>query len=156
MKKILIAAATLTVLIIPAAAQDQSSGMHGNQGDLSILPDGCRSALQGMDMFTMMGGMDMSQMMAGMSGMEMDEAQTAYMDAMMRMQAPMMAAHMIKDPDLAFNCGMIAHHSGAIDMAKVVLRHGKDDESKAMAREIIEAQEREIKEMSSWVAEHTQ
>lgn len=154
MYKILIAATALAALTIPAVAQDQSSGMQANPGDLSVLPEGCRAALQGMDMSKMMGGMDMSQMMAGMSGMEMDEAQTAYMEAMMRMHAPMMAAHMIKDPDLAFNCGMIAHHTGAIDMAKVVLEHGDDDESKMMAQEIIQAQEKEIKEMSDWIAEH--
>jgi uncharacterized protein (DUF305 family) len=151
MHKILIAAAALAVLAAPAAAQDQKAGMHADTGDLSILPEGCRAALQGMDMSQMMGGMDMSQMM---SGMPMDEAQKAYMEAMVRMHGPMMAAHMIKDPDLAFNCGMIAHHTGAIDMAKVVLDHGKDDETKAMASKIIEAQEKEIKEMSDWVAEY--
>jgi len=154
MRTILAAAAILASVALPAAAQDQKPAMHGGMADLSILPEGCRAALQGMDMSKMMGGMDMSSMMGGMSGMEMDDAQKAYMDAMVRMHGPMMASHMIKDPDLAFNCGMIAHHTGAIDMAKVVLDHGKDEESKAMARKIIEAQEKEIKEMSDWVAEH--
>lgn len=149
MRTILVAAA-LAAFAIPAAAQDKMTGL----ADLSILPEGCRAALQGMDMSKMMGGMDMASMMGGMSGMEMDGAQKAYMDAMVRMHGPMMAAHMIKDPDLAFNCGMIAHHAGAIDMAKVVLDFGKDDASKAMARKIIEAQEKEIKEMSDWVAAH--
>jgi len=145
MRKILAAAAVVTAFTLPAAAEDQKASMHGGMADLSILPEGCRAALQ---------GMDMSSMMGGMSGMQMDDAQKAYMDAMARMNGPMMAAHMIKDPDLAFNCGMIAHHMGAIDMAKVVLDHGKDDESKALARKIITAQEKEIKEMSDWVAEH--
>jgi len=154
MRKILAAAAVVTAFTLPAAAEDQKASMHGGMADLSILPEGCRAALQGMDMSSMMGGMDMSSMMGGMSGMQMDDAQKAYMDAMARMNGPMMAAHMIKDPDLAFNCGMIAHHMGAIDMAKVVLDHGKDDESKALARKIITAQEKEIKEMSDWVAEH--
>jgi uncharacterized protein (DUF305 family) len=154
MRKFLIAAAVFAALAAPAGAQDQTAGMHGSNGDLSVLPDGCRTALQGMDMSQMMGGMDMSKMMGGMPGMPMDEAQTAYMEAMVRMHGPMMASHMIKDPDLAFNCGMIAHHTGAIDMAKVVLDHGKDEETKEMARKIIEAQEKEIKEMSDWVVEH--
>jgi uncharacterized protein (DUF305 family) len=66
----------------------------------------------------------------------------------------MMAAHMIKDPDLAFNCGMIAHHNGAIDMAKILLKYGDDEESKKLAQEIIDAQEKEIKEMTEWVEEH--
>jgi uncharacterized protein (DUF305 family) len=154
-KILLLAAATFAAIANPAIAQDQKSGMQGNTVDLSILPEGCRAAVQGMDMSQMMGGMDMSKMMGGVSGMQMDEAQTAYMEAMVRMHGPMMAAHMIKDPDLAFNCGMIAHHTGAIDMAKVVLDHGKDDETKKMASKIIEAQVKEIKEMSNWVAEHT-
>jgi uncharacterized protein (DUF305 family) len=154
MHKILTAATLLATVMLPAAAQEKMAGMQDDMGNLSILPEGCRAALQGMNMSKMMGGMDMSAMMGGMSGMQMDEAQTSYMDAMVRMHGPMMAAHMIKDPDLAFNCGMIAHHTGAIDMAKVVLDHGKDDKTKTMARKIIEAQEKEIKEMSDWVAEH--
>lgn len=155
MPKILIATVALAVLAAaPVAAQDQKAGTHGSMGDLSILPEGCRAALQGMDMSKMMGGMDMSSMMGGMSGMEMDDAQTASMDAMVRMHGPMMAAHMIKDPDLAFNCGMIAHHNGAIDMAKILLKYGDDEESKKLAQEIIDAQEKEIKEMTEWVEEH--
>jgi uncharacterized protein (DUF305 family) len=154
MRTILATVAVLAAFTLPAAAEDQKAGMHPDMGDLSILPEGCRAALQGMDTSTMMGGMDMSSMMGGMSGMTMDEAQTAYMEAMVRVHGPMMAAHMIKDPDLAFTCGMIAHHAGAIDMAEVVLTHGKDDESKATARRIIEAQKREMEEMSDWVAEH--
>lgn len=154
MRTILAAAAIVASVALPASAQDKMTGRHAGMGDLSILPEGCRAALQGMDMSKMMGGMDMSSMMGGMSGMPMDDAQKAYMDAMVRMHGPMMASHMIKDPDLAFNCGMIAHHAGAIDMAKVLLDHGKDEESKAMARTIIEAQEKEIREMTDWVAEH--
>ena len=154
MRKILLVATTLAALATPAAAQDQKAGMHGNTGDLSVLPEGCRKALEGMDMGQMMGGMDMSQMMGGMSGMQMDEAQTAYMEAMVRMHGPMMASHMIKDPDLAFNCGMIAHHNGAIDMAEIVLKHGDDDASKALAQEIIDAQKKEIEEMTDWIEEH--
>jgi len=128
-----------------------NTGMHGKTGDLFFLPQGCRDALEGMDMSQVMAGMDMS----GMGQMPMDEAQKAYMEAMMKMHGPMMAAHMIKDPDLAFNCGMIAHHNGAIDMAKIVIQHGDDEESKKLAQKIIDDQQREIQEMTDWVAEHT-
>ena len=66
----------------------------------------------------------------------------------------MMATHTIKDPDLAFHCGMIAHHAGAIAMAEVELKYGDDEESKAMAQKIIDAQGPEIEEMTAWVEEN--
>ena len=52
--------------------------------------------------------------------------------------------------DLAFVEGMIPHHQGAIDMAKLALVHARHDEIKTMAREIIEAQQREIDMMRQW------
>jgi hypothetical protein len=50
--------------------------------------------------------------------------------------------------DADFLAAMIPHHQGAIDMANVVLMHGKDPKIKALAQTIITAQEREIKEMN--------
>ncbi|WP_313138074.1 CopM family metallochaperone [Paracoccus jeotgali] len=120
--------------------------------DLSILPQGCQDAIQQSGMPGMMQGMDMSAMMGGMEGM--DEAQQASMRAMMEMNRPMMATHTIKDPDLAFHCGMIAHHAGAIAMAEVELKYGDDEQSKAMAQQIIDAQGPEIEEMTAWVEEN--
>ncbi|BDA84227.1 hypothetical protein Sa4125_17690 [Aureimonas sp. SA4125] len=87
--------------------------------------------------------------MDGMSGM--DEVQAANMNAMMKMHGAMMAATMIKDPDLAFNCGMIVHHQGGIAMSEVELKLGKDEQSKETARMIIDAQTKEIKEMTARV-----
>ena len=154
--------AAFAILLAAPAALAQDSGTAGQtapaaaqpdqMADLSILPQGCRDAIQqsGMTgMHGMMRGMDMSGMMGGMQGM--DEAQKASMQAMMRMNGPMMAAHTIKDPDLAFHCGMIAHHAGAIAMAEVELKYGDDEQSKAMARTIIDAQGPEIDEMTAWV-----
>ena len=77
--------------------------------------------------------------------------QTGNMDAMSAMHGSMMQAATIEDADLAFNCGMIAHHRGAIAMAKVELEHGKDEASRRLANAIIAAQETEIAEMTAWV-----
>lgn len=50
--------------------------------------------------------------------------------------------------------GMIAHHQGAIEMAKVELEYGKDETIRKLAEEIIKAQEGEIRMMKEWLAKN--
>ncbi|OSM95797.1 MULTISPECIES: CopM family metallochaperone [Lonsdalea] len=59
-----------------------------------------------------------------------------------------------QNPDVAFAQGMIAHHQGAIAMAKTQLRFGKDPELRKLAEAIIKAQQPEIEQMQKWLKQH--
>lgn len=81
-------------------------------------------------------------------------AAKGYIEAMDKMHEVMGKMEYSGDPDIDFARGMIPHHQAAIDMAKVQLEHGKDPEIRKLSEEIIEAQEREIKQLEDWLAAH--
>lgn len=67
-----------------------------------------------------------------------------------------MSVPMSGTADQDFVAGMIPHHQGTVDMAKVELRYGSDPKMRQLAQDIIEAQEKEITEMRAWQAKHPQ
>lgn len=77
---------------------------------------------------------------------------TAYTEATHKMHQAMMAANAKKDPDIAFAKGMIPHHQGAIEMAKIELQYGKDPEIRQLAEQILKAQQPEIDQMNQWLS----
>jgi len=125
MKRLLLSAAAFVVIAGSALAHDDSH------------PSAMPMATSGSGM----------EMMAPSPG---DSAATAgYKSAMMKMMTSM--PKFSGDADVDFMKQMRGHHQAAIDMAKVVLANGKDAETKALARKIISAQEKEIKTIDAWL-----
>lgn len=65
------------------------------------------------------------------------------------MMDAMDAAPMSGDPDRDFLAMMILHHQGAIDMASLVLTHGRDPLVRQLAEDIIAGQRAEIQSMTA-------
>lgn len=77
-----------------------------------------------------------------------------YTDSMNKMHDEMMIGMNYNDPDTAFAQGMLGHHIGAVDMAKIELKYGSDDEMRKLAQDIIDAQQSEIEQMKAWLTDH--
>ena len=148
--------AMLGATAFPGGTGAQENG-HGAEGD-------------------MMQGMDHGQMMQGMGHGEMtssDQAQSqgghdghgagaigspateAYRAANLAMHEAM-NIEFTDNADVDFARGMIGHHEGAIDMARIVLEHGEDPDLRQLAEEIIESQEAEIAFLRQWITENAE
>ncbi|RKE85999.1 hypothetical protein DFO46_2803 [Rhizobium sp. AG855] len=102
---------------------------------------------------TMHQGHDMSSMGQGM--MDDSPSSKAFQEANEKMHKDM-AVPLTGNADVDFVRGMIPHHQGAIDMAKIVLEHGKDPEIRKLAEGVIKAQEGEIAMMKDWLSKNGQ
>jgi uncharacterized protein (DUF305 family) len=76
-------------------------------------------------------------------------ALTAAMDTMHR---EMMAPRATGNADVDFLATMIPHHAGAVEMARLVLLHGKDPLVRRLAEDIIAGQQAEIAAMQARLA----
>ena len=158
-KAIFAAAVAATAFSAPALAQDaefklpeQCTAAPATGGmDQSAMGHGSMRGNQG-------GGVGSGMMdMMGMGGVDLESMPEHVQENMRKMMISMPAMHegmMNQDADVAFACGMIAHHQGAIDMAQVLLEHGDDEQMRALAEEIIAAQVGEIEQMTTWLVEN--
>lgn len=143
----------------PVQPQPSTPGEASAGQMMQGMPEQCRAMMQSMQ--SCMGMMQqMMQRQPGEGGTMMgptghQAAQSAvtkaYMAAAQAMHGPMMEGLQASDPDVAFVKGMIAHHMGAIEMAKVQLQFGKDEQAKKWANAILQDQQREIDEMQAWL-----
>lgn len=119
---------TAAALLIATSATAQDHQGHGNHG-----------------------GMMMSAQPKGDQG----PSSKAFAEANAKMHTDM-DIELSGNADVDFVRGMIPHHQGAIDMARIQLQYGKNPEIRKLAEEVIKAQEAEIAMMKAWLAKNGQ
>ncbi len=75
-------------------------------------------------------------------------------DSMKGMMKHMESMKMSGDMDRDFATMMKMHHQGAIDMAQMEIKSGKDAKMRTMAKKIIKDQQKEIAKFDDWLAKH--
>jgi hypothetical protein len=132
----LLAAGTVACLLLIGMSDGMGAGMrHGGSGqcgmmgkagmmEMGMMDDAAKDGQHHADPMAM-SMHDMAGMLEGKSGAAFDKA---FLEA------------------------MIPHHEGAVAMAEAALESAGHDELKAMARDIIESQRREIRQMQGWLA----
>ncbi|QTD94445.1 CopM family metallochaperone [Burkholderia anthina] len=83
-----------------------------------------------------------------------DSSTRAYERADRRMMDAMQGARYTGDADRDFVSHMAPHHQGAVDMAQVELKYGKDPTLRQLATRIVAAQRDEIALMTRWQKTH--
>ncbi|MDQ7981281.1 DUF305 domain-containing protein [Paraburkholderia sp. SARCC-3016] len=112
---------------------------------------GAASAAANAQQAASMPGMHMN--MAGSSA-DSSPATQAFQQADQKMMQHMSAPPYTGDADKDFVTHMLPHHQGAVDMAEVELKYGKDPQMKKLASNIVKTQKEEIAIMKRWLAKH--
>jgi uncharacterized protein (DUF305 family) len=164
MKKTIIAIAVAGLALVSAVAyaqmqhgpSDRKQGGMGSGGMHGMMQGGMHGGMMQGGM--MQGGMKHGGMSGSMNMQPKGDtgpSSLAYHGVNMKMHGAMDIA-LTGNADVDFVKGMVPHHAGAIDMAKVVLAFGKDPEVKKLAESIIKAQETEIAQMQDWLKKNGQ
>lgn len=88
--------------------------------------------------------------MMGMNTSRMKDDSSGHMGMSMNDMSGDLKNRTGDDFDENFIAMMIAHHQGAIDMAKLAETRAKHDEIKQLSKDIITAQTKEIQDMKKW------
>ncbi len=140
MKKLLTAFALAGAFALPALAQHNHGG--------AAQPQQNQRPAAGHGMHGQMHGQQ-----GGQARTPTDPASQAYAAANARMHKEMAIAF-TGNADADFVRGMIPHHQGAVDMAEIALKFGKDEAVRKLAADIVAAQRTEIAQMQAWLAKN--
>lgn len=99
-------------------------------------------------------GHDMAANAVTVNDEKMSDMLKDYTKSMTSMHNEMMVGMGYNDPDTAFAKGMLGHHRGAVDMAKIELKYGTDETMRILAQDIIDSQQLEIDILNKWLASH--
>lgn len=92
--------------------------------------------------------------MAASSSMSLPAGGMDMMSMMKDMNDKMASMTMSGNQDIDFAMMMRLHHQGAIDMAQVEIKSGKEPKMRKMAKDIVAAQKKEIAEIDRFLASH--
>lgn len=88
--------------------------------------------------------------MMGMDTSQMKDTSADHMGMSMNDMSGELNGRTGDDFDKNFLAMMIAHHQGAIDMAKLSEKNAKHQEIKDLSKDILSAQSKEIDQMQTW------
>lgn len=148
----------------PSTGQPQGQMGHMPQGMQGMMHGSASEGSTGGQAGMMMNCPMMRGGMAGMGGRGMGAMSGAAVQQGGDQSVPSLAFRAVNDKmhrdmaieltgnvDVDFTRAMIAHHQGAVDMAKITLAFGKDPEVRKVAEEVVRTQEAEIAIMQGWL-----
>jgi len=87
---------------------------------------------------------------AGVPFNKLPASTQGYIKAGAKMHREMMIDY-TGNADIDFARAMLPHHKGAVSMAEIEMKYGKDAEMRGLAKQIITSQKQEIAQMTQWL-----